>query len=203
MTSESNSTAQVLGFTNYGRPVMAILESLIAPTNATPAAPPDDAPSESAGDVYALIGESGPIASNLKTFAFAKARALHWSRHLGETVAVCRSAGGGVIELEESVDAHAMSADEYAEAAFQAEAARLENVLASLREIAMDVRAVTEDAQEAFDGLRAVAEIDGAPIETLAGAMRGLAETFEATAWYVLIDDDDVDMAGELTASAS
>jgi hypothetical protein len=202
MTSASNSTAQPLGFTTYGRPVIGAVfpssQSLRAFLDAMPTAPPETAPAADAD--YLLAGESGVIVRNLKSFAFAKARALHWSRALGETVAVCRRSGDGAYDVEESVVAHTMSAAEYAAAWLEAEVARLEDARDSLAEVAMDVRAAREDAQEALDSLRAARKIDGAPVAALAEAARGFAESFETRAWYVLIDEADTDMAGELSA---
>lgn len=207
MTDASNSTAQVLGkvtnlgFTNHDRPVKmpAVLDATVEIVFG--GAPPDDAPVADTNAPRYLVGESGIIARNLKTFAFAKSRALYWSREAGATVAVCAQLDDGRIALEESVSAHVMSDGEYAGAVLLAERARLENVISSLDEITMDVRATREDAQEALDALKTASEIDGAPIKMLAGVMRGFAETFEASAWFVLIDEDDADMAGELTAS--
>lgn len=201
MQSEGISIARPLGnlgFTTHGRPVRrptilgATTESVF---DAPPSAEPDSEPGEVGGDSYFVAGYSGVIARNLKSLAFARSRALHWSRTLGEAVVVFRAVGGGLWELEDFVEAHVMSAGEFATAAFEADAARLEDAIASLDTIAMSVGAARKDAAEA---LKRLSEIDGAPPPLLAGAVRELAETLETRAWCVLVDASDDDMLGEL-----
>lgn len=161
-------------------------------------------------DRYQLVGaDREAIANNLKSYAFARSAALRWSRDLGEPVAIYKhldsgDLGAGVsfeyLEAEEVIEAHAMSAEEFAEESLATEQARLENVVANLREAEMDIRATREDAEAALDNLKAVAALNDVPNAPVAEAMRAAAEAYEVLAWYALIDDDDEDMIGKLSA---
>ncbi len=183
MTTE-NGIAQ--GFTIHGRPVF-VTNSLATESDQ----------SHNVNDTYRINGANGTqISGDLKTYAFAKASALRWSRTLCEPVTLDRmnNDGGGEI-----VFAHEMSADEFAEATFAAEIARIGNAIDEIRSVEMDARATREDAESALVSIKTLAATRGVSLLAAAELARSAAETFETFEWYVLVRRDDENMLAELS----
>lgn len=158
-----------------------------------------------AHNVYHLIGEDmQPLARNVKSFAFAYALALRWSRDLEQPIKLMRrmedSDIGDISQLSEVVDASAFDSGAYLERSVHAEIARIRSAAISLREIADDVRCMIEDADDAISALRALADTRAVPASLVAQAARSAADHFDCLNWYTLIADVDTEMQGELLA---
>lgn len=164
-----------------------------------PMATESNDPQPSADDRYALHGSFGLIAGDLKSFAFAKARALRWSADLLDKVTIVRYVGDsiGMTVIEESVDARTMSPAEFEIALLEAECARLEDCVTELRSVEMDVRATREDAEESLAAIKMLAGTVSVPMAPTIEAARSAAQAYECLGWYVLTEESDDAMLSE------